>query len=107
MGGHIWCTGQDTEVQVCSKCGSAKLKNFGACPVMYERCPPWKISTAGGKNTKTNRAIEAGEVEELKIILDLVRNGICTKGNRRVADLWDAEMRLEKLIQKREGLVRK
>lgn len=66
---HIWCDANNSEVQVCSKCGIAKLAGFGASPVMLDPCPPWGsqhvyIPLDGSKQYESgvSTLVELGEI---------------------------------------------
>lgn len=63
-----------------------------------QSCPPWKSSTDEGEITKTNRAYEAGVVNDLNSIYKEV------VGAKLHVD--DVLIRLKQLIQKCEGLDR-
>lgn len=99
MGKHIWCESDDSEVDVCSVCGSAKLRTFGLCPIMSDPCPPWSSASEG--DTKTYLAVE---VNELKSILALVEVAQKHRYSMYSYDrLTTAEAALLKLIQKHEA----
>src|ERR1700743_2098705 len=76
---------------------------FGIIEVQADvLCPPW--SSIGEGESKTNRAYEAGELKEIKSILDSLNAAIWVRKEKiGPGDLINIRDRIEKLIQKHEG----
>lgn len=87
---------QDASFGFCKRCG---ISSFGD---KVTPCPPWSSTTEG--ETKTNRKLEAGEVEQLEEVLGLIVDGLKHEGPH-----WGLLKLIQGklsglLIQKREGL---
>lgn len=104
MEGHDWYYYGLLRESICNNCGIFKVKaNEDA------NCPPW--SSTGEGYTETNRGHEAGEVNAIKFILNLVDQAeeFLYKDYSKACGIELIRIRnaLMELIQKREGLNKK